>query len=316
MLRPGPKIQATGVMSRTGEADYSAAKTTVIEQTARVSMRFRVFSLGLVIFIVQGVANAAQDDTRVLPGRLGTERARQPWPYSAVARIDVRSRGRTGECTGTLIGRRLVVTAAHCVVVSPGRTARSIRVTFELGQETRSWTVDFVSVAPGFRHVASWRMVARDWALLTLAGGPGVAPVPVSHLAADELERASRMGEVVRAGYGAGSRGVLSIHHGCALQGVPSEPDLVLHECYSSPGNSGSPLLLIQGQAIELAALHAAVGRHAWRDPRDRQIRAMWVGGGPAARALAPRTKLNLGRGIAPASEKAVVLLRPVKLAD
>jgi protease YdgD len=250
-------------------------------------LRARVAALAWATLLPLGPGHAAPDETRVLPEARSGPAIGQAWPYAAVARVDVTGPPGIRECTGTLVGPRLLVTAAHCVVGLRGPAGGGIRVTFGPAASPWSTLVGHVRIAPGFRPSPTWKMVARDWALLTLSRSPDSRPVPMSRLDAGSLEVAARSMDVVRAGYGSGTRDVLTVHRGCAVQAVAGEPGLVLHECYSSPGNSGSPLFLVSGARVELVALHTAVGPHPWRDARDGTSSAMWVGGGPAARAFA-----------------------------
>lgn len=83
-------------------------------------------------------------------------------------------------CSGTVIGPRLVVTAAHCV------TGTEITVNVE----DRSIAVAFARVHPEFDE----QTMAHDIALLILAENADVAPLPVAAMVPAEGERVRFVG--------------------------------------------------------------------------------------------------------------------------
>lgn len=72
-------------------------------------------------------------------------------------------------CTGTLVGRRTVLTAAHCVQLFGSETP-----SFQLG--SNSYAVVAATTHPDFDFATA----AHDLALLTLAAAPPVAPLALS----------------------------------------------------------------------------------------------------------------------------------------
>lgn len=188
------------------------------------------------------------------------------YPWSAIGRLNKRS---GGHCTGVLVGRNLVATAAHCLWNE--RTRRFLEpesVHFAAGYRGG----ESVDHAPGERfyipkeyepggRTSKALNSAHDWALVILgkdvgrtAGWLGVARVDRERLRGLKKSGAA----FVQAGYATDKKQVLTAHIGCALEGFAKDVDLIAHDCDAVAGDSGSPIFIADGDSYRVVAIHVA----------------------------------------------------------
>jgi protease YdgD len=226
------------------------------------------------------------------PGIIGTDdRVRvteQGAPWEAVGQINIGGYRTAGQCTGTLVGPDIVITAAHCVMNEWRRKPHSLKDIHFLpgvrGPERKGHgtakclrflpSYDFVwpeteepSTQPRLVPVGAFY---KDAVAIVLNEPLNVAPAPLADGAEPQPGRA-----LVHAAYPADRRYVLSAHINCSLLRSSHEGPLWHVDCDTHPASSGGPVFVTHAGRLELAAIlvgaggglsNAALPISAWRE--------------------------------------------------
>jgi protease YdgD len=235
---------------------------------------------------------------RLLPPGYPRERVRvdaQQPPWRAVGRVTVQGGGRS--CTGTLVGERHVLTAAHCVWRHRDHPEQ---VNFLAGFQQEGYVAHAraarIHLCEGFAAgPPSLGRLARDCAILEMAKPIGRESGHVGwtrfdrHVLADLEGRGATFS---LSGYRGDRLGVQTVDHDCRIGGFAADGRVMTHACPTTGGDSGGPILLRDGEGYLLVGIDVAV-RNARHGPE------------PTTEGLAIPTAnfqdMLVGLGIAPA---------------
>lgn len=190
-----------------------------------------------------------------LPGIKGEDNRQlmetDAYPWSAIGRVNRRT---GGFCTGTVIAKDRVLTAAHCLW-NP-RTLRWLPAqslhfvaAYRRGEYLVHSKVAEIEIAHA--DVLKRRPPEIDWAVLKLVDPVGrtTGVLPTGKVMTSRL---------IQAGYSQDKAHILSVHSGCKIRGHSANKRLILHDCDATKGDSGSPILVQRDEQYFIIGMHVA----------------------------------------------------------
>jgi protease YdgD len=154
-------------------------------------------------------------------------------PFSALGKLN-------NGCTGTLIGKKLMLTAAHCVFDPTTQKPRDNFATFEINLVNGRAAAVATPVRAWIGSVQPEQVRSTDWAIVELAEAVGEQQ---KFMEVSSVDFTQTMPFAVNlAGYSSDINAGLTagVHWGCRIQQV-SEGRL-FHDCDSNAGISGAPI--------------------------------------------------------------------------
>ncbi|MBS0055835.1 serine protease [Yersinia sp. Marseille-Q3913] len=191
------------------------------------------------------------------------------WPWQAIGQIETVS---GNLCTATLISPHLALTAGHCVLAPPGKIDPAIALRFI--SDNGQWKYQITKLETlvdaklgkklkpdGDGWIVPPAAAAYDFALIRLTSKKlvPIKPLPLWSGTANQLTQALKQvnRKITQAGYPLDHLETLYSHEDCLITGW-AQQGVLSHQCDTLPGDSGSPLILKNGEDWSLIAIQSS----------------------------------------------------------
>jgi protease YdgD len=156
-------------------------------------------------------------------------------------------------CTGSFVGDRLIITAAHCVVDE--KTNKVIKPKIYYKRDGKEFEETYTSEEVWVSEEYTKPSDPQDWAIILIAENRN------SHFFG--FTTAGKVSQKVNlAGYSKDLKKQMGLHENCTLRDANS--NLFLHDCDSTRGASGSPIFFCDEenfQDCKIVAVHKGAYR-------------------------------------------------------
>jgi protease YdgD len=215
------------------------------------------------------------------------------YPWSAIGKLFNEA---GGSCTGAIIARDKILTAAHCIYNERTRrflpaSALHFMVGYRSGQSSVHARVARYEIASGYDPLRWSETMDADWVVLTLTEHlpAEIKPLKLSQHAAPVGTKATI------AGYPQDRAHLMTADRNCELGGNYADGKLVFHTCRGMRGYSGAPILVSTlDNQIQIAGIHIAMRRGAGANTMIA-VPAQAISRHDEAKALAQTAALDSG---------------------
>lgn len=182
------------------------------------------------------------------------------WPFSAIGKLNVvTGPDSRGHCTATLVGRKYVLTAAHCLY-DPRRKTWVAPASVHFLPGYREGDYKAHSTAKSYHKPDEYEVdgsnLHHDWALIELENEVSIKPLKIA-ASLDVPDDKIFQSQIVRAGYRQRANQLLTMQDKCATAAHATLP-LILQDCQTEPGELGTALLDVSGSEPQIIGILVA----------------------------------------------------------
>ena len=174
-------------------------------------------------------------------------------PFSWIGMLEL---PKGGNCTASLVGEDLVLTAAHCILDKQEKLLYG-KYSFKLGYDNGHYIAE--SGVESFTYgIHPLTNRADDWAILKLSRPLGKS----GYFGSKSIKHrwSNDNFDLTLAGYSTvnPSTNELYFHNGCSVKKHILDGKIFYHDCDSGPGDSGAPIFKCVNDDCYIVAIHVA----------------------------------------------------------